>query len=404
MLTYIVCIGKPIFTTSLPITSSLKVGDTLRLVCEATGIPTPDIAFLKDGKKPPLKSRITIKSKAGVASGRLVLRDFTSKDAGVYTCEAKNALGRQTSVATVNFLEQCHDPDLLQNLPKGTEYHKIVSNPSRKACADVVFIVDESRSMKGEHNWLKSTVPKLEGELRGIGIGAGALKNRYGLVGFGHLILRPAFGLTSLIRVGTSSSQMGSAKELVAALKELRLDGVLKDGYAAMAVALDKLKLRSACAPHFILVTDKDRDIFNTTTNYNYMLGWLHSAGVTLNVVVAHKFFKDREKLLGMDSKGNGFAKVRETYTKKAWASVGHGYGNTFDDYVRMAFATDGTAWDLNRLRRRGSTATAFTDAFIDISVEDMQTQLQRCLRCTCADTPTPTCRVTNILPSECPG
>ncbi|XP_062505324.1 uncharacterized protein LOC134182022 isoform X2 [Corticium candelabrum] len=354
--------SEPVFSASLPVSSTFNVGESLSLVCEARGSPTPDITFLRDGEKLPCESRITMTSKAGI--GRLVVRDFNSKDAGVYTCEARNMRGRRSSMAVVNFvdsvIEQCNDPDLTQGVPKRSVYYKVVPDPSGKACVDVVFLVDESGSMMDEHEWLKSTVPKLERRLSDISIGAGLLKNRYGLVGFGRELKNLALGPGAVIPVGTDSSGMGSDKELVVALEELRSDGVFEDGYAAIGMALDQLTFRSSCALQFILVTDEDRDIFNATTNYNYTLAWLRRAGATLNVVADQAFFNSDEKLLGINFRDNGFIQVAKTYTKMAGASVGKGYGSTFRDYVQMALATDGAAWDLNRLRRGGYTATAF--------------------------------------------
>src|SRR5262249_24039371 len=47
----------------------------------------------------------------------------------------------------------------------------------------VVFVVDESGSMEGEHAWLENMVLELDAELQAHGIGP----NRYLLVGFGGL-------------------------------------------------------------------------------------------------------------------------------------------------------------------------------------------------------------------------
>ncbi len=52
-----------------------------------------------------------------------------------------------------------------------------------KSFADVVFVVDESGSMEGEHAWLENMVLELDAELQARGIGP----NRYLLVGFGGL-------------------------------------------------------------------------------------------------------------------------------------------------------------------------------------------------------------------------
>ena len=58
---------------------------------------------------------------------------------------------------------------------------------------------------------------------------------------------------------------------------------------------------------------------------------------------------------------------------------MGNGSGTTESDYVNgLAFATgiDGAAWDLNRLRAGGLTATSFTNAFVDVKVEEITSQI----------------------------
>lgn len=382
-------------------------GETLSLVCETTGDPTPVVRFLKDWEDLPASSRITVTSQNGV--GRLSVQDFTRDDMGVYTCEATNSLGTRSAepesvVGVDSVILQCYDSDLMQSFPLGFIYHKTIADPSGDACVEVVFLVDESGSMRFEQDWLRKTVPKLERQLLGIGVGAGALRNRYGLIGFGHEVVDLHLGPAAVIPVGDSpTSLMGNANQLVKALDQLHLDGSLEDGYAAMGIALDTYRFRSQCAIQFVLVTDEDRETFNETTSYSYTLDWLRRAGVTLNVVVQQKFKKDGEKPLGMDFRTNAFIQDGKTYNKMAGGTIGAGYEDTYEQYVKMAFATDGAAWDLNRLRAKGSTATAFTEAFLDIKVQEIQTRLRRCSRCMCESEREPTCRITNIPPADCP-
>ena len=48
------------------------------------------------------------------------------------------------------------------------------------------------------------------------------------------------------------------------------------------------------------------------------------------------------------------------------------GFGSTIADYVDLAWATNGAAWDLNWLRAGGDTATSFTNAFVDVKVTEI--------------------------------
>ena len=402
---YFVVTGEPGFIAMMPSTVFVNQSKTLSLVCVTTGIPDPVVTFLKDYQELPVSSRITMTSQNGI--GRLNVEQFNEGDVGMYTCEATNSLGTRFSErgsnVNVKSVTQCFDSDQQKHIPQGLRYHKVATQPGQEGCVEVVFLVDESGSMRGEHAWLKSTVPKLESKLKDIDVGSGALKNRYGLVGFGHEATNePTFGLITVIPVGNDLSRLGNDDELVQALGLLHIDGVLEDGYAAIGLALNTYPFRDQCAVQFVLVTDEDRDIFNITMTYNNTLAMLKRSRVTLNVVVNQKFRKDNEKPLGMDSQGNGFIQNGKTYHKETETTMGTGYKDTYKDYVEMAFATAGAAWDLNRLRSTGKTATAFTAAFLDIKVLEIQTGLQRCLLCECQPQQKITCQDTNTPVADC--
>jgi hypothetical protein len=395
---------EPEFTAMMPISMSVNQNTTLSLVCLTRGYPSPVVTFLKDYEQLSVNSRITMTSENGI--GRLNIEEFNEEDVGIYTCSATNSLGtrfsEQGSDISVTSETQCFDNDLQKSIPDGRQYRKVATLPGEERCVEVVFLVDESGSMTGEHDWLRTTVPKLESKLKDINVGTGMLKNQYGLIGFGGSARNESdFRLTSVKSVGNDSSKMGNHDEFVHALDQLRLDGVFEDGYAAIGLSLDSFKFRDQCAIQFVLVTDEDRDIFNATMTYNNTLALLKQARVTLNVVVNQKFRKDNEKPLGIDSQGNAFIQDGKTYRKEVGATRGIGFGNTYENYVEMAFATAGAAWDLNRLRKFGTIATAFTAAFLDIKVLEIQTGLQRCLLCLCSSQQT-TCQFTNIPVTDC--
>uniref|UniRef100_A0A672JP42 Ig-like domain-containing protein n=1 Tax=Salarias fasciatus TaxID=181472 RepID=A0A672JP42_SALFA len=62
----------------------LSMGETLTLECRASGVPTPQLSWLKDGV--PLKGSDT----------RLQLPDVAPSDAGLYSCVASNQAGSST--------------------------------------------------------------------------------------------------------------------------------------------------------------------------------------------------------------------------------------------------------------------------------------------------------------------
>ena len=103
----------------------------------------------------------------------------------------------------------------------------------RPASAIIVFAIDESGSMAGEHRWLNTTVESLEENLIQSGVGV-HIPNRYALVGFAH----PGSVRGRVIPVGQNGEHCGSSSEIGEALQNLNIDGQLEDGYSAINVAL----------------------------------------------------------------------------------------------------------------------------------------------------------------------
>ena len=54
-----------------------------------------------------------------------------------------------------------------------------------------------------------------------------------------------------------------------------------------------------------------------------------------------------------------------------------NGFGSTERDYVDLAWATGGAAWDLNLLRAGGLTADSFTAGFVDIKGNEIEQQVR---------------------------
>ncbi|XP_022777457.1 uncharacterized protein LOC111318856, partial [Stylophora pistillata] len=69
---------------------------TASFQCEVEGNPQPKVTWLKDNSSLPVNKRI-IPSDAG-----LLINDVTSNDGGMYTCVAKNILGRMKSLAELS--------------------------------------------------------------------------------------------------------------------------------------------------------------------------------------------------------------------------------------------------------------------------------------------------------------
>ena len=229
--------------------------------------------------------------------------------------------------------------------------------------ADVVFVVDESGSMSGEHGWIQNMVTALDTAL----IGAGVTSNRYALVGFGDGSIVAGHSYT------VGSGTWGTAADLASsASTNLKINGGTEDGYSGINVGAT-FTFRSDAAVNYILITDEDRDNYNNSLTYNSMLAQFATQKALLNAVVNAEY---SDGALGMDADGDSYlADGLGGYNTGTGASVSYAYGTTLGDYMDLAWATGGAAWDLNLLRAGGLTADSFTKAFVDIKVNEIVNQ-----------------------------
>ena len=89
---YITLTEAPNIPESTPTNTTIIEGNKVVLPCPATGTPTPEITWFKDGK------RIT-GNELGImirSDGSLQLDHAQGEDAGHYVCEATNVAGKQT--------------------------------------------------------------------------------------------------------------------------------------------------------------------------------------------------------------------------------------------------------------------------------------------------------------------
>lgn len=236
--------------------------------------------------------------------------------------------------------------------------------------ADVVVVMDESGSMAGEQTWMAGTIGLLDTGLLANGLNG----NRYGLVGFGASSGTAGSDLIRSMTVG--SGQFGTAAEFATASAGLVTNGGTEDGYRGMDFA-GTYAFRAEAARNFILVTDEDRDNTLNSLTFASMLSSLTSTKTLLNAVVNAAFrCGDNSVALGMTADGTGYkANGSGGFTTCSGATNISGAGNTEVDYVDLALASGGAAWDLNILRGGGLNAESFTNAFIDVKVQEIVTQ-----------------------------
>ncbi len=233
--------------------------------------------------------------------------------------------------------------------------------------ADIIFIVDESGSMEGEHDWLDEMILDLEDEL----VSREITDNRYGLVGYARSNPAPH----SLLVGG---DLFGTAQEFAWATRGLATSGGQEDGWDGIDFALDRYDFRPDAAVNIILVTDEDRDVYDPSVTYSGLLTELLAMGAVLNVVVNATYTDSSlETTVGVDSEGRAFVPDGSgSYTFSEGYSFVRDSGTTEEDYVTMAWETGGATWDLNQLRAGGLVATSFTDAFVSIKANEIESQL----------------------------
>jgi len=255
--------------------------------------------------------------------------------------------------------------------------------------ADVMVLMDESGSMSGEQAWIAAQIPSLNTGL----VAEGLTPNQFGLIGFGATAASGSADLRGFNVGGTglpnNSSDTdpgtwGTAAQFSTAAGNLVASGGFEDGFAAIALA-NTLAGRANAARNYILITDEDRDITTSGTyaglNYANTLASLTRNNILLNVIVDNPFTCGGVAALGVakDTANQTVAYVADGsggFTTCIGGVIGNGFGTTETDYVALALASGGAAWDLNALRAGGQLATSFTNAFIEIKVKEIGQQV----------------------------
>jgi hypothetical protein len=249
--------------------------------------------------------------------------------------------------------------------------------------AFTIFVVDESGSMAGEHAFLDEAVADLDAGLANLGVGS----RLYGLVGFGSsspaargLDMDPSDGTSDGTGISGFDNLFGSAAEFQTAQDRLIVGGGTEDGYDGIDFVIDNYVplIPAGSAINIVLVTDEDRDIIDASLNFSNILSELGLAGALLNVVVdADLEDGAATTALGIDAEGSAFiADGSGGFTTSTGGVATGGFVTTVADYVDLALATDGAAWDLNQLRAGGLLAESFAAAFNEIKVGEITAQL----------------------------
>lgn len=336
---------------------------------------------------------------ASSSGSRLTIPSLREEDTGEYCCSA--TIGGESTQACTELLvgEGC-----IKNgefMPKGSYRYfntsEIVQAAQVRPAADIIVIVDESRSMIAEHAWLEGLSFGLDEALKENGIGLD-IPNQFGLVGFAkddrNDIRGRVFPMSSC-----DGSLMGTPSEFNEARKNLALNGRQEDLYHAMNLALDTYPLRPGQACQIIGITDEGRTPLQPFISYQRILAKMRERGCMLNVIVNQKMQSSHtdpsSPALGVSASNDSAVEIAggdyRIYPRQGQPVIQTAHGSTHVDYTRLAFELGGAAWDLNRLRDGGDTALSFTKAFINLKVREISRQL--CERCHCDLAARPDCR-----------
>lgn len=241
------------------------------------------------------------------------------------------------------------------------------ANLAQAADVNLVFVVDESGSMSGEHAWLPGFTSQLEADLQTI-VG---LSSSYGLIGYGNSAVAPR-------SFSVGSGEFGNASEFSTATQGLVTSGSQEDGYAGIQYALDNLTFDPGARVAVVLVTDEDRDIYDNTLDYNSILTALQNKGATLTGILDQSMSTtSNTQAVGTNGTDSYIADGSGGFSTATGVTFppSPSYDTTTADYSNLAIATQGCVADLNLLRAGGTDAQSFSAAFLNCLSNVIQAQ-----------------------------
>uniref|UniRef100_A0A8D2KTM3 Hemicentin 1 n=1 Tax=Varanus komodoensis TaxID=61221 RepID=A0A8D2KTM3_VARKO len=133
--------------SEMPSEISVILGENIQLSCEASGIPSPVIQWLKDGK-PFTENELQRKSLAADGTVLNIFGALTS-DGGKYTCVATNPAGEEDRIYSVNVYVP---PAIMNNKDKPEDLTALVDTSVNIECQAV-------GTPPPQINWLKNGLP-----------------------------------------------------------------------------------------------------------------------------------------------------------------------------------------------------------------------------------------------------
>ncbi len=152
-----------------------------------------------------------------------------------------------------------------------------------------------------------------------------------------------------------------------------------EDGYAGLREALG-YQFRPDASINAVLITDEVRSQIDNSFHFNNVLDALKHREIALESVVAVQFQEPTgENVLGVDSEGNAYvADGSGGYFIVPDGELIPGQSTSLNSaktaYADLAWATDGVAWDIEKIEAGGHIAESFAAAFVDRQVAKLQT------------------------------
>ena len=301
-------------------------------------------------------------------------------------------------------------------------------NPNIPAqCVNLIYVIDESASMRPEQQWLRDVANAIPRELRRINYNPGVCMNNFGVLGFGtgeeasraEQIGRPIDLGGIITQDQTFVPLWGSTSEVIRVINEgiFAGEGRREDGFAALYRALQRYTFVGVGCRKMLLITDEDRDNETPSPDPPYdrvptlfnlnMQQILNQFSITLSAVISIQFQAQNDQqpninyntILGLlpnnsviyydENSQRNYSVASDGYVRRDSAA-----GNTEQTYFQQVRASGGIAWSLQASR---TYRDAFTSAFLQFEIiphvpQNNSTQasggcmLDSCNACPCVD------------------
>ena len=300
-------------------------------------------------------------------------------------------------------------------------------NPNIPAqCVNLIYVIDESASMRPEQQWLRYVANAIPRELRRINYNPGVCMNNFGVLGFGtgeeasraEQIGRP-IDLGGITQDRTFVPLWGSTSEVIRVINEgiFAGEGRREDGFAALYRALQRYTFVGVGCRKMLLITDEDRDNETPSPDPPYdrvptlfnlnMQQILNQFSITLSAVISIQFQAQNDQQPNINYNTtlgllpNNSVIYYDENSQRNYSVASDGYvrrdsaaGNTEQTYFQQVRASGGIAWSLQASR---TYRDAFTSAFLQFEIiphvpQNNSTQasggcmLDSCNACPCVD------------------